>query len=286
MLKVAILVLFFLSFVSAQCSDGSDCTCTQCNLAGYTYWCSDNSNCYSTEFTCDLGCGSSSNCVSTATCTIALTCTTDQASQCSSDQTCCLDQDGNPFCAQGSKMKCCSYGTLACPATQVCDPAGGGCKLNPPDNSGACTACQAMISHIESDGCSDACDLLPPPADVVCNFAMDQTDLCNTIIQYIEGGFTPYTICEMIPFIPLCQSNVTCDCGYCIPAVYGQWCLSLPNSCPSSKVEASKNNTWHRKEKTGARSNTVFGSQVNGTNVCLDGTCDESNAGCCLTCAP
>lgn len=271
-LAVVLCMMSLVSSASAQCSDGDNCTCSECNVDGYSYWCEDNQECYSVGAECDFEC--SGSCTSTQNCSLPVACSASQSAGCSG-QECCLDSDANPFCAPAGSV-CCNYNQMTCTAGTACDAPTGSCVTPPTNYSSSCQQCMSLINKIESDGCSDAqtyCDMLPIPFNLMCVYLM-KGGLCEKIVQYLAGDLTPLTICEMIPLLNLCATGLTCECGYCQPAMYGNWCLALDATCPSSASGAkgllSRNGTAH----------------VSGKNVCFDGTCDESNAGCCLTCAP
>ncbi|CUG92121.1 Hypothetical protein, putative [Bodo saltans] len=256
---------------SSACSDGYNCTCTECNVAGYPYFCPTTQECYNIDVACNSECGVS--CTSTQNCSLPVACTAAQSAGCPGLE-CCLDSEANPFCVASGSV-CCNYAQLACPAGSACDAPTKTCRIVTTNQTTACKACQSLVSEIESQGCSSAsdyCVMLPPPFDAMCALAFE-AGLCTEIVNYLAGHLTPLVICEMIPIINLCATGLTCECGYCQPAMYGNWCLALDAPCPSSSTGvAVKSNHTSVKGKGG--------------NICFDGMCDESNAGCCLTCAP
>jgi hypothetical protein len=269
-LLIALAMIILLATPStAQCSDGDNCTCLECNVNGYSYFCSDNQECYSEEVECGFEC--SGSCTSTSNCALPVACSASQSSECSGE--CCLDSDANPFCALAGSV-CCNYAQMTCTSGTVCDPPTGQCVTPATNYTAGCTACMKLVNNIESDGCSDVqtyCALLPIPFNAICVYAMN-AGLCTTILNYLAGDLTPLTICEMIPLMNLCATGLTCECSYCQPAMYGNWCLALDATCPSSGGVARSVNHTQR--------------NVGGRDICFDGSCDESNAGCCLTCAP
>lgn len=237
MIRVALLLLLLLPMiVSADCSGGNNCTCTQCNLAGYSYFCgnseSDVGTCYSLDASCVAEC--SSNCYETSGCGLPIVCSNAQASSCqSAGLNCCLDSTGTPFCTQGSV--CCNYETMVCSSGTVCDPVSGDC-ITPNTNTTACEACQFAMKVLYEYGnsyCDKYCDLLPYPFNGMC-IVLEKLGInfCTDILEWLESGFTPLAVCEMMP-LGICSGGATCACGYCVPQFYGQWCLSLPNHCPS-----------------------------------------------------
>lgn len=126
-----------------------------------------------------------------------------------------------------------------------------------------CSACLKVVGFVESKGCSASCDLLPPGISELCDVLMD-LGVCQDIVNWLDDGMTPQTICHKLSYC----GGLDCWCGTCSPSRYGR-CLSFPNHCPSSssKMTSSLPQT----------SDTEVGP-------CLDGSCDSSSLGCCVTC--
>jgi hypothetical protein len=276
------MIAISLLVVDACTTDGVNCTCNECNVNGYSYWCASNNECYSHSFTCDYEC--SGSCTNTLGCALPVACSSAQDAACNAQgSACCLDSDAKAFCAP-SGSTCCNYANVTCTNGTTCDVPAQSCVTPPSNYSAECKKCLNFISEIENDGCDAVvtyCALLPPPFNAMCVYLI-HAGLCQKIIQYLAGGLTPLTICEMIPLINLCASGLTCECGYCQPAMYGNWCLALDAACPAARnLNASKS---LRQLPSG--SSPLLSDRVKSRNICVDGICDESNAGCCLTCAP
>jgi len=160
------------------------------------------------------------------------------ATACGADNSCCIDADnGQPFCVPGPNATCCNWHTNTCPAGTSCDPPANACNPPPPPGSNTsleCSACKAVVNKALSKGCDEACAILGPFEDL-CTLLMDH-GLCAYILEKLNLGQQPADICEMVG---ACGAHGTCICGYCQPAFYGQWCLSLPNHCPAGSVVAA-----------------------------------------------
>ena len=123
--------------------------------------------------------------------------------------TCCLDDNGKPSCFMGLNDTCCGYDNSACPSGTVCDPIKNDCAHT--SNTTVCLACQSIVHAIISKGCTYACNALPPPVDVICDFIVARIDLCDKILNWTTAGVSPVSICSEIG---MCSGS-TCDCGYC-----------------------------------------------------------------------
>ena len=133
-----------------------------------------------------------------------------------------------------------------------------------------CTACTEIANEVVSEGCSLACDALPPPANTICDWILSMTGLCAELEKILSGGETPEQACTDLGF---CGS--ACECGVCTQAAAGPSgrCLGFPNDCGHStpKVPA-----WLKPPP----------KDPTPSNFCVDGQCDGSGSsyGCCLTC--
>lgn len=269
------------------CHQGYNCSCTQCQQKGYGYYCTTAHECYDTETSCDVSCGEA-GCLSTQTCAPPMKCPNSNCQD--QNSTCCIDSNLQQFCVPG-QVTCCDYENMTCPIGTTCDPPQGTCEPPPPTPSSECLECQKVMTFIEQNGCTefeDVCSTQFP--ELLCTVIVE-SGLCN----YIIGHMLPaQNACEMIGF---CGGG-TCPCGYCNPTLYGQWCLSVPNVCPgqgaagqsrrfaqypfnaSSNVRGElipfRSRHQHLVPRAGTR---------RGADVCLDGWCDASSLGCCLTCA-
>jgi len=299
---------------ASSCSGGYGCTCPQCADSGYSYFCPSNSECYSYEATCgtacqvpcqptttcgqtcqqcqqsayDYYCPSPYNtcynsyatcdiscpvtCVNTQTCSPNITCTPAQSSSCnSSTQTCCMSSQGEAFCSDYPNAVCCNIDTMSCPRGTICDPITKGCAQ--PDNGTlACQVCEKIMGTIIEKGCEYACEVFNTSIECI---IIKELDLCDWIEKELESFESPQQACGMFG---LCGGG-TCDCGYCTPQLYGQYCMSVPNTCPpSGRLQAR---SWH------LRGGSALPTPVNkgSGDFCLDGECDSSHIGCCLTCA-
>jgi hypothetical protein len=171
------------------------------------------------------------------------------------------------------------YYSNTCPHGAVCDPPSGGCVAPAPQTSG-CQLCLKVVNYIEEHGCVDLCKELPiPGADILCEIIED-LGVCSDIVKWIQSGWSSVEACGMVGY---CGSG-TCKCGYCTPPLYANYCLSLPNECPKTSYRRVFEQWMHdeRHSPNAAKKKKRLG----GTDVCVDGWCDASTLGCCLTCAP
>jgi hypothetical protein len=182
---------------------------------------------------------------------------------CLKNQTCCvLDSTGQPGCFAGANATCCGFHDEACPSGFVCDPIKNNCA--PVDNSTLCEGCLETVPVIESAGCEYACQLIPPPFDYVCDFVVKATNLCERIGNWTTHGLNAAAICGEIG---LCGGG-SCKCGFCTKWTGNDTrCLSLPNKCPS-----------------GFEALADADADAEDLAICLNGKCDASSIGCCLTC--
>ena len=290
------------------CSNGYNCSCAECESSGYSTYCPLANECYNTLTTCGISCGSEADCLSTSTCAPRGVCTSSQASQCNSTQTCCMDDNGSPFCSPYPNATCCQYNQLTCPTGYICYPPGGQCLPLPPSPPADCSDCEKIVAKLEETGCAD-CSTLFPALSWLCAL-IQKLGLCSWIENNV---MPPENVCAMMGFC----GEEGCGCGYCRPQLYGQWCLSLPNKCPSKSIQASFGSLAVAKPPqpkknfpTPEARNAHFGAKIKDTvrtleerhgsveaykakraatkfgNYCVDGMCDASNVGCCLTCAP
>lgn len=206
------------------------------------------------------------------------------SASCSTNQTCCLNGNGTSTCCKYANAVCCGLDSpLCCPENHVCDPVANQCI--PPDNSPICDACTKVIALANSSGCSLLCTKLPVQMALVCE-VIQKLGICQDIISWIINGETPYQICGWL-HIPnkkgFCYSG-TCPCGYCTESFYDR-CLSLPNHCPSKAVHHQPLNALLPKNSN-SQSSLLYKKNIKNKKVgiCLDGKCQASKEGCCLTC--
>jgi hypothetical protein len=241
--RTALAVLVLFASVAAACgSDGSGCTCTQCGEEGYTYYCPNNNECYSSLDTCnDDPFGScSGTCVATKSCHAPLACSPAQQASCGSG-TCCINADTfQTFCAPANAT-CCNWHDNYCPNEAACDPPTGTCLPPQPaqNQTLGCSLCVQAVTYVqnsaEGDVCSAICTFVSttePALSAICGKLMNWTGLCGWLEAQIANDVSPQDVCNMVG---LCsQAPGTCSCGYCTPAWYGQWCLATPNVCPAN----------------------------------------------------
>ena len=155
-------------------------------------------------------------------------------SLCGKNSTCCIVDD-KPTCFSGVNDTCCGLsggavcvgidrccccccccfllkgivdaGVEACPANYLCDPIAKDCVKN--SNSTICQACETIVKTLIDEGCSYACDALPPIVDAVCEFIVDEADLCDRILNWTTHGVSPFSVCAEIG---LCTGS-NCKCG-------------------------------------------------------------------------
>jgi hypothetical protein len=247
---LAVLVLF--ASVAAACgSDGSGCTCTQCGEEGYTYYCPNNNECYSSLDTCnDDPFGScSGTCVATKSCHAPLACSPAQQASCGTG-TCCINADTfQTFCAPANAT-CCNWHDNYCPNEAACDPPTGTCLPPQPaqNQTLGCSLCVQAVTYVqnsaEGDVCSAICTFVSttePALSAICGKLMNWTGLCGWLEAQIANDVNPQDVCNMVG---LCsQAPGTCSCGYCTPAWYGQWCLATPNVCPANSSATARQRT-------------------------------------------
>jgi hypothetical protein len=257
----------------AGCYQGYNCTCSQCQSQGYSYFCSGANECYDSYATCSVSCQYTADCQPTTVCAPRMTCQGN--GKCNATQTCCVDSNGEQFCAPYAGAVCCEYNQMACPSNHTCDPPSGQCMPPPANPSANCKECQQVVSFIESHGCG-ACASAFPALAWLCNL-VNEMGLCNYIVS---RELPPLNMCEIIGF---CGEG-GCTCGYCRPSLYGQACLSLPNVCPSSSAIMNRSNLSGAVIRA-SRHLRGDSNKARASDFCVDGTCDDNHNGCCLTCA-
>lgn len=99
--------------------------------------------------------------------------------------------------------------------------------------------------------------------------------LAEWIIGEFSHGVNATTICREVG---LCSSQ-GCDCGECssVSAAQGR-CLRVPHRCPSSNPLLAASQERSPVEVVPKSEKPVD------TEFCVDGVCDDSTIGCCLTC--
>jgi hypothetical protein len=143
-------------------------------------------------------------------------------------QTCCLlDTTNKPACFNLVNATCCGVDNTACPNGYVCDPIKGNCAKD--SNSTVCQACEAVVTALVNKGCTYACNALPTPLSLVCDFIISEVNLCQKIINWTTHGLSPFTICAEIG---LC-TGPSCKCSYCTEYQFDR-CLSIPSKCPAN----------------------------------------------------
>lgn len=148
-------------------------------------------------------------------------------------------------------------------------------SAEPATDNTYCDACEYIIDEIAADGCSLACEGMPPPADAVCAWMVKSTGLCAWVVQELSGGVNATTVCAAAG---LCGGP--CECGVCTPraasASAGR-CLGLPYSCGHAA------HALHSSDSAGTRGSGAR----DGLTFCAGDACDgtnEADYGCCLTC--
>jgi hypothetical protein len=198
----------------------------------------------------------------------------DSAANCQAGSTCCVLANGKPGCFPGVNDTCCGINDTACPQGDVCDPIQNQCA--PVDNSTLCSGCTYVVDLLDEYGCNYACHALPPPFGTICHFIVSATSLCERILNWTTHGVGPEAICAELSF---CGGG-SCKCSYC--SVYAETrCLSLPNKCPdASQTNALPAAFREQLEDSGADDS----ASANAKQLCIDGACNNSTLGCCLTC--
>merc|ERR1712216_625730 len=129
-----------------------------------------------------------------------------------------------------------------------------------PDNL-YCTACTEVVGEVQSKGCGLACSAIPPPGDVICEWMLSLTGLCQKIIKWLDQGLTPTAICKDMGFC-----GTACECGVCTQAGAGPdgRCLGAPNDCGHAAA---------------AKPGFLFNPPGNPrSKFCLDGQCGDKGS--------
>ena len=147
-----------------------------------------------------------------------------------------------------------------------------------------CDACEYLVREVASDGCSLACQQMPPPADALCAWLLQSTGLCAWVVQELTGGANATAICTEAG---LCGVG-PCECGVCTPrsasAAAGR-CLGIPYSCGHAGAQPGRALRIAGDEIAAGRDVSV--PDESGLAFCVGDACDgtdEADYGCCLTC--
>lgn len=201
----------------------------------------------------------------------------DSAQNCAPGSTCCVLSSGKFGCFAGANDTCCGINDSACPHGDVCDPIKNQCS--PVDNSTLCAGCTYVVDLLDEYGCNYACHALPPPFGTICHFIVSATSLCERILNWTTHGIGSTAICAELSF---CGGG-SCKCSYC--SIYAETrCLSLPNKCPDDVSGAAAAFATAARAQTDAAVAPSDGEDDAARALCIDGSCNNSTLGCCLTC--
>lgn len=202
----------------------------------------------------------------------------DSAQNCAAGSTCCVLSSGKFGCFPGANDTCCGVNDSACPHGNVCDPIKNQCS--PVDNSTLCTGCTYVVDLLDEYGCNYACHALPPPFGTICHFIVSATSLCERILNWTTHGVGSTAICAELSF---CGGG-SCKCSYC--SIYAETrCLSLPNKCPDDVSGAAAAFATAARAQSDAGDAALLSDAADDARaLCIDGSCNNSTVGCCLTC--
>ena len=72
-----------------------------------------------------------------------------------------------------------------------------------------CDACEYLVREVASDGCSLACQQMPPPADALCAWLLQSTGLCAWVVQELTGGANAMASAALPAALPSKESSIT-----------------------------------------------------------------------------
>jgi len=125
-------------------------------------------------------------------------------------------------------------------------------SAEPATDNTYCDACEYIIDEIAADGCSLACEGMPPPADAVCAWMVKSTGLCAWVVQELSGGVNATTVCAAAG---LCGGP--CECGVCTPraaSALPRAAVQLRPRCARSALERQR---WHEGERRTGRTDVL-----------------------------
>lgn len=153
-----------------------------------------------------------------------------------------------------------------------------------------CSACNALIgtfiksaAEAVSKGCPSICkNIKQPTASAICQWFVENSNICQRVINWATKGDTPTNVCKKIGFC-----NRECQCGICTPAIAGAKgrCLAAIRSCNHPYTKLTLSDMFALTSEEARDFKTTSAEDPESLGFCLRGRCDgPDNYGCCLTC--